>query len=373
MPYPSNTRTIAVGLSGGVDSAIAAYKLKAAGHQVIGLTMAIWDGTVNIGAGGRPGCFGPGEHDDLRAAEEVAKRLGIAHAVIPLASEYKRSVLDYFRAEYRGGRTPNPCVKCNQSMKFGFMLESAHRLGIEFDAFATGHYAQLAISPTADQPLLLQATHLPKDQSYFLSRLTRAQLQSVIFPLGALPKKEVQQFARDIGWEDFAAKPESQDFIECGDYSVLFAPEDSRPGLFVDKHGKVLGEHKGIIHYTIGQRKGLHMGGQSEPLFVVALDPENDRVVLGPKSDLYNDCITASQLNWLVSPESALLDGPLTARIRLGHSGAAARITARNTDSMTVKFDAPQLSATPGQVLVLYHENGVVASGIIEKNSSFAL
>lgn len=360
--------TIAVGLSGGVDSALAAYQLKQAGHQVIGLTMAIWDGSVNIGAGGRPGCFGPGEHDDLRAAEEVAKRLGIRHAVIPLADEYKRSVLDYFRAEYRAGRTPNPCVRCNQSMKFGFMLESAHRLGLEFDAFATGHYAQLATRPSADAPLLLQAVDVAKDQSYFLSRLSRAQLGSVLFPLGGAHKSEVKQWARDIGWDDFAAKPESQDFIECGDYSVLFAPEDSRPGEFVDRNGNVLGEHQGIIHYTIGQRKGLKLGGQSAPLFVVAIEPKQNRVVLGHKDELYNSRVSASQLNWLVDPASPLLDGPLTARIRLGHKGARAHIVNRTADSIEVLFDEPQLSATPGQVLVLYSGNGVVASGIIDRN-----
>lgn len=364
----SSSHTIAVGLSGGVDSALAAYQLKQAGHQVIGLTMAIWDGSVNIGAGGRPGCFGPGEHDDLRAAEEVAKRLGIRHAVIPLADEYKRSVLDYFRAEYRAGRTPNPCVRCNQSMKFGFMLESAHRLGLEFDAFATGHYAQLATRPSANAPLLLQAADVAKDQSYFLSRLSRAQLGSVLFPLGSMHKSEVKQWARDIGWEDFAAKPESQDFIECGDYSVLFAPEDSRPGEFVDRNGNVLGEHQGIIHYTIGQRKGLKLGGQSAPLFVVAIEPKQNRVVLGHKDELYNSRISASQLNWLVDPASPLLDGPLTARIRLGHKGAHAHIVNRTADSIEVLFDEPQLSATPGQVLVLYSGNGVVASGIIDRN-----
>lgn len=364
-------QVIAVGLSGGVDSAMVALKLKEAGHQVIGLTMAIWDGSVGVAAGDRPGCFGPGEHEDLKAAEEVARRLGIPHAVIPLAEEYKRNVLEYFRAEYRDGRTPNPCVRCNQSMKFGFMLGSARQLGMEFDHFATGHYARLAENPTAEQPLLLRSTDVRKDQSYFLSRLSREQLASVIFPLGGMTKEEVKQFAIDKGWADYAAKPESQDFLECGDYTALFSAEESVPGDFVDMAGKVLGQHKGIIHYTIGQRKGLNIGGQKDPLFVVAIEPALNQVVLGPREALASDRVTASQLNWLVDPASPLLDEPLIARIRLGHKGATARIVERSGEGelarLTVQFDEPQQSATPGQVLVLYHGEGVVASGIIEK------
>jgi len=359
--------TIAVGLSGGVDSALAAYLLKQAGHQVIGLTMAIWDGSIPVVSNGKPGCFGPGEADDIHAAEEVARRLNIPHAVIPLASEYKRSVLDYFRSEYRNGRTPNPCVKCNQSMKFGFMLESAQRLGIHFDAFATGHYARLSTSNDPTSPLLLQAADTAKDQSYFLSRLSRSQLERVLFPLGESSKESVKELARSIGWSDYATKPESQDFIECGDYSVLFSPEEAIPGNFVDLHGNILGTHRGIIHYTIGQRKGLGIGGQGDPLYVVAIDPEHNRVVLGPKRELFTPEIVVSQMNWLVDPESSLLEEPLIARIRLGHKGAIARITERDSDRMHIEFSEPQISATPGQVLVLYHNDGVVASGIIER------
>ena len=361
--------TVAVGLSGGVDSAMAAWKLKEQGYHVIGLTMSIWDGSVPItGNGARSGCFGPGEAEDLRAAEEVARRLGIEHAVIPLAGEYKRLVLDYFRGEYRAGRTPNPCVRCNQSMKFGFMLESAKKMGLVFDFFATGHYARLAEHPEVNAPLLLQAKDLSKDQSYFLSRLSRDQLSHVIFPLGEFTKKEVKQWARDIGWDDFANKEESQDFMECGDYTVLFSKEDSRPGNFVDAGGRVLGEHKGIVHYTIGQRKGLNIGGQEEPLFVVAIDPSENRVVLGHKKDLYSQRIKASQVNWLICKESPVFSGKLTAKLRLGHQGAMARMESFTEDSLIILFEEPQLSATPGQILVLYYEGGVVASAIIDRN-----
>ncbi len=359
--------TVAVGLSGGLDSAIAAYLLQQAGHQVIGLTMAIWDGSIPLSpkSASRPGCFGPGETEDLRAAEMLARRLDIPHAVIPLAEEYKRSVLDYFREEYRAGRTPNPCVKCNQTMKFGFLLESARKLGLSFDAFATGHYARLREDAASHEPLLRQALHSRKDQSYFLSRLSREQLGSVLFPLGEMDKEEVRKLAIDIGWGDFAAKPESQDFLECGDYTALFTPEESVPGEFVDEKGQVLGEHQGLIHYTIGQRKGLGLGGLAAPLFVVSIDAAKNRVVLGPKEALYTSRVSAARLNYLVDPASPLLDGPLLARLRLGHKGAQARIVSRKEDSVEVEFASPQLSATPGQVLALYADDGVVASGII--------
>jgi len=358
---------VAVGLSGGVDSAVAAWRLKRAGWEVIGLTMSIWDGAVPIPDLGISGCFGPGEARDLEAAREVAARVGIEHQVVALAEEYRRTVLDYFREEYLAGRTPNPCVRCNQRMKFGFLLEQARAQGVAFDKFATGHYARTNYDDTRGRWQLLRGRDAGKDQSYFLARLAQDQLAGLIFPLGDLQKDEVKAIARELGWADLAERAESQDFIECGDYSVLFSPEEAIPGNFVDLHGNILGTHRGIIHYTIGQRKGLGIGGQGDPLYVVATDPEHNRVVLGPKRELFTPAIVVSQMNWLVDPESSLLEEPLIARIRLGHKGAIARITERDSDRMHIEFSEPQISATPGQVLVLYHNDGVVASGIIER------
>jgi len=252
---------VAVGLSGGVDSAVAAWRLKRAGWEVIGLTMSIWDGAVPIPDLGISGCFGPGEARDLEAAREVAARVGIEHQVVALAEEYRRTVLDYFREEYLAGRTPNPCVRCNQRMKFGFLLEQARAQGVAFDKFATGHYARTNYDDTRGRWQLLRGRDAGKDQSYFLARLAQDQLAGLIFPLGDLQKDEVKAIARELGWADLAERAESQDFIECEDYSVLFRNGDARPGDFTTKDGRVLGRHRGIIHYTIGQRKGLELGG----------------------------------------------------------------------------------------------------------------
>ena len=360
-------KRVAVGLSGGVDSALAAYLLKQQGYEVIGMTMATWDGSINMPhVEGREGCFGPGEDASIAEAKTVADRLGIPHHVVSVSDEYKRQVLDYFRAEYRAGRTPNPCVRCNQNIKFGALHIAARRMGIEFDYFATGHYARLDFK-SPDEPFLYESLDHGKDQTYFLSRLTAEQLSTVLFPLGGMTKVEVKELAKQIGWIDFATKKESMDFLECGDYSVLFDESDNVPGDFVDMNGKVLGQHKGIVHYTIGQRKGLNIGGQPEPLFVVSIDAKANRVVLGPRSALSCTEVAGVDLNLMVSESSPLLQGELTAHIRLGHKGAPAHIEALDTQKglIRVRFDEPQFASAPGQVLVLYAGSGVVASAII--------
>lgn len=365
----SEKKRVAVGLSGGVDSALSAYLLKKQGYDVVGVTMATWDGSVKMPAvEGREGCYGPSEDKNIEEAKLVADRLGIPHYVVPVAEEYKRQVLDYFRSEYRAGRTPNPCVRCNQNIKFGALHHAARKMGIEFDYFATGHYAQLNFS-SPDKPFLYEAVDALKDQTYFLSRLTIDQLSTVLFPLGAMQKTEVKALANEIGWADFATKKESQDFIECGDYSVLFDESDNIPGDFVDINGKILGQHKGIVHYTIGQRKGLNIGGQKEPLFVVAIDVKKNQVVLGPRSILSCTKVSAVDLNLMVSEDSALLKQTLSAHIRLGRKGAAVRITSLdvNAGSITVEFEEPQFASAPGQILVLYADKGVVASAVIDK------
>ena len=334
-------KTVAVGLSGGVDSALAAYLLKQQGYEVIGVTMATWDGSIDMPhVEGREGCFGPGEDDSIAEAKTVADRLGIPHYVVRVSEEYKRQVLDYFRAEYRAGRTPNPCVRCNQNIKFGALHMAARRMGIDFDYFATGHYARLDFR-SPDVPFLYAALDHGKDQTYFLSRLTAEQLSTVLFPLGGMTKVEVKELAKQIGWVDFATKKESMDFLECGDYSVLFDESDNVPGDFVDLQGKVLGRHRGIIHYTIGQRKGLNIGGQPEPLFVVAIDVKKNQVVLGPRSTLDCTAVEGTELNLMVSESSPLLKGELTAHIRLGHKGTPARIEALDTQKgfIRVQFD----------------------------------
>jgi len=361
--------SVAVGLSGGVDSCVAAWLLKQEGLHVTGITMSIWDGTIDIPDEGRAGCFGPGETRDLEAVRELAERLGIEHRVIKLAEQYKQEVLDYFRAEYLAGRTPNPCVQCNQRMKFGFLLEQARAQGVEFDLFATGHYARVQLDEVSGRWQLLRGKDAGKDQSYFLSRLHQEQLSGLRFPLGELNKGEVKQIARDQGWVDLAEKEESQDFIECSDYSVLFEKGDSTPGDFVTREGKVLGRHKGIIHYTIGQRKGLELGGGGIPWYVQEIDTERNAVVVGRQSDLYSSELVAGDLNWLAqaSPPKAPLR--CMAQIRQRHRAAAATLTSGAEDRVHVVFDEPQLSITPGQIVVLYEGDTVLASGAIEKKT----
>lgn len=363
-------KRVIVGLSGGVDSALAAYLLKQKGFDVVGVTMATWDGSIKNmpKVEGREGCYGPSEDENIAQAKTVASRLGIPHYVVQVSEDYKREVLDYFRAEYRAGRTPNPCVRCNQNIKFGALLSATRRMGIEFDYFATGHYARLDFK-SPKEPFLYAALDDSKDQTYFLSRLSADQLASVIFPLGEMKKSDVKKLAAEIGWDDFANKKESQDFLECGDYSLLFDESDSVPGDFVDVDGKVLGKHRGIIHYTIGKRKGLNIGGLPEPYFVIDIDVKKNQVVLGPRRLLSCSDVSATDLNLMVDADSELLKGPLSAHIRLGHKGATARITALDVDAgkIAVHFDEPQFASAPGQILVLYADNGIVASAVIVK------
>lgn len=364
----SSTKTVAVGLSGGVDSALAAWSLKQQGFNVVGITMSMWDNSLpNLPKiEGKSGCFGPNEGESIEAAKKIAQRMGIEHYTVPVSAEYSKNVLDYFRSEYRAGRTPNPCVRCNQTIKFGAMLNTARKMGIAFDYFATGHYARLDFKDP-ETPFLYRSSDGTKDQSYFLSRLSFDQLSTVMFPLGDKIKEDVKRIAREIGWGDYADKKESQDFLECGDYSVLFDESDNVPGDFVDIDGRILGKHKGIVYYTIGQRKGLNIGGQPEPLFVVNIDVKKNQVILGPRRVLQTSEVHACSLNLMVPADSPILKKKLSAQIRLGHRGNSAEIVEITGSEITVHFDEPQFASTPGQILVLYDGDGVVASAIIDK------
>lgn len=360
------TKTVAVGLSGGVDSLVAAWLLKRDGWRVIGLTMSIWDGSVAIPDAGRSGCFGPGAARDLEAAKAAAERLGIEHRVVPLAEEFQRMVLDNFRGEYLAGRTPNPCVRCNQRMKFGFLPEAARAQGVAFDRFATGHYVRADRDVATGRWRLLRGRDRVKDQSYFLSRLKAEQLSGLLFPLGERTKAEVKAIAREQGWDGVAEKEESQDFIECRDYSVLFREGDAKPGDFVTRDGTVVGRHRGILRYTVGQRKGLDLGGGGIPRYVVEIDAAGNRVLVGTREELFSRGLTAGDLNWLGL--GRLPPGGLRCevQIRQRHRAAAATVTAEADGRLRVRFDEPQLSVTPGQIAVLYDGEAVLASGVIE-------
>ncbi|MCX7007539.1 MAG: tRNA 2-thiouridine(34) synthase MnmA [Kiritimatiellaeota bacterium] len=358
--------TIAVGMSGGVDSTMAAWLLKQQGHQVLGLTMQIWDGSINLPDAGRSGCYGPGEARDIAAAEAAAKQLGIPHHVIGLTEEYKEWVLDYFRAEYRAGRTPNPCVVCNHRLKFGLLLERAQASGVVFAKFATGHYARVETDATTGLVRLLRGVDPKKDQSYFIARLTQTQLRGLAFPLGAMQKTEVLQLACANGFAEVAAKDESQDFIESEDYSPLFKAGESRPGPIMDTAGKVLGKHRGIIHYTIGQREGLGVASAYR-LYVKEIRAATNTIILGQRDEVLTGSCRVADVNWISGTPPP--DGTeCLARLRYRHTGAAAKLIAEPGGEWRAEFAEPQFAVTPGQAAVFYAGDEVLGGGWIGKS-----
>lgn len=355
-------RRVLVGMSGGVDSSVAAALLLERGWAVTGVTMTLWDGPSDApGGGGRGACYGPGEGEDVAAARAVCAVLGIPHHALDLSAAYRREVLDYVRGEYRAGRTPNPCVRCNPAIKFGALVEAARKAGLEFDAFATGHYARVERDPDSGRFLLMKGLDPAKEQSYFLHRLTQEQLAGAVFPLGEWTKARVRERARTSGLP-VAERPESQDFLEAGTAGLLEG--ESRPGPILDRSGRVLGEHSGIERYTVGQRKGLGIGAP-EPLYVLAIDAERDAVVVGPRSALDAPGLTADHLNWiavvgLAAPRRA------ACRIRYRHREAPALLTPEG-DSVLVQFEDPQPAVTPGQAAVLYDGDTVLGGGVIRE------
>ena len=352
---------IAVGLSGGVDSAVAAYLLKKKGHEVIGITMKIWDETLKGTFKGNA-CFGPDEKEDLEDIKHITEILKISMHVLDLSEEYSRDILDYFRKEYASGRTPNPCVRCNQSMKFKLLLKKARESGIDFDYFATGHYAKVKKNKKSGRIILKKARDSSKDQSYFLSLLTQEQLSNVIFPLGRLKKKKVKKIARRIGLRVYDKK-ESQDFYP-GDYNDLLdrLPEK---GDIVLANGKVLGRHKGIFHYTIGQRKGLGIS-YNEPLYVIEIDKEENRIIVGLEKNLYRKELIVANPNWII--ESNFKNFlKVKAKIRYLHKEAPAIIEKTDVNKIRLLFNKPQRAIAPGQYAVFYKNKMVVGAGVIEK------
>ncbi len=355
---------IAVGMSGGVDSTMAALLLKQAGYQVIGLTMSIWDGSVPLNATKASGCFGPDEAQDIDKARHYAERLGIPHHVITLAGEYRRNVLDYFCAEYRRGRTPNPCVVCNQRIKFGLLPEQARVQGVQFDRFATGHYVRIRHDRDSGIYHLLRGIDRDKDQSYFLARLTQRQLAGLMFPLGNRRKKDVAALARDNGFEDVAEGPESQDFIASDDYSPLFNATDIIPGPIIDQDGKLLGRHRGIIHYTIGQRAGLGVSAGTR-LYVKELQSATNTVVLAPRDALYSRAMIIDQAHWIAAapPRNATCH----IQLRYRHRSVAARLEQIEANRWVVTFQDPQFAVTPGQTAVCYRNSECLGGAWIEQ------
>ena len=351
---------ILVGLSGGVDSSVAALILKQQGHEVVGATMSIWgkDGMA-AKSGHKNACYGPDEKEDIEEARKIATQIDIPYYVFNCVEQYEKIVLDNFKSEYIQGRTPNPCVWCNALVKFGVLPLIAKENGIEFDKFATGHYARVE---EKDGRFLLKRGIAPhKDQSYFLYRLKQEQLKNIILPLGNYTKDQIRKIAKDNGLE-VAEKPDSQDFYD-GDYNELLGVKE-KDGNIVDLDGKVLGHHKGIWNYTIGQRKGIGVSA-TEPLYVLELRKDTNEVVIGPADKTFKKELTAVNLNWIAF-DKLENERKVYAKIRSTQQPTPVTITP-NGDNVDVVFDELQKSIAIGQSVVFYDEDVVLGGGVIDQ------
>jgi len=337
---------VAVALSGGVDSSAAALLLKEAAYEVIGVHMRLRDS--------------PDFDSQAQRAENICCILDIPYHQLDLQKEFESRVVDYFCQEYRQGRTPNPCVACNEHMKFGLLLDKALSLGADY--LATGHYARMEHS--RDGHRLLRAKDTSRDQSYFLYTLTQEKLGRVLFPLGEHSKDEVKQMAKQAGLS--TATKSSQDicFISQRNYGVFLGQRFSAaPGDVADTGGKRLGRHRGIAFYTIGQRHGVGLAS-GKPLYVIRIEPESNRIVLGLEKELYSQKLTAHKVNW-VSGKAPQEPITVTAKIRYKSKEAEAILVPRD-DSVDVHFTQPQKAVTPGQSIVFYNADEVLGGGIID-------
>lgn len=355
-------KKVIVGLSGGVDSSVAAYLLKQDGYDVTGVTMSIWDGKPGTGSSGKHACYGPDESEEIEEARELASILDIPYHVFDCSGRYKALVLENFKQEYLSGRTPNPCVKCNQLIKFGMLPDMARMSGLNFDFFATGHYAQVGWSDEHQRFLLKKGKDPKKDQTYFIYRLSQAQLSTLLFPLGNMTKSEVREIAARINIP-LSEKEESQDFYS-GDYKDLLEVENN-PGNIVNTKGAVMGKHNGIWNFTIGQRKGLGIAF-AEPLYVLRLDPAKNEVVVGVHDEITGSSFTVTDLNWIALKN---LDSPkeVNVKIRSAQTETAAIIEPLDNDIVKVTLHAPHDGITPGQSAVFYEDDLVVGGGVIQK------
>jgi len=355
-------KKVFVAMSGGVDSSVAAGMMKEAGHEVVGVTMCF---SINHPESKKPSCCGV---DGIQDAQRAAQILGIPHYVLDFAKEIDQHIIEDFTSEYLSGRTPNPCVRCNQHLKFGSLYAKVKSLGADY--LATGHYGRVEYNEAAGQFELKKAKDLKKDQSYFLYSMHRETLPSVLFPLGGLTKSEVRGLARKYKLNT-AEKPESQDICFVPDAGYKKFLEDRvggrvfAPGDFVDQDGKVVGQHKGIAHYTIGQRDklGIALG---HPVYVYKIDKETNTVCVGPESCLYSAGFYAGEFN-PVSMEIPQEKMEVSARIRYNAPETAAHLTYLDEGRVRVEFAAPQKSVTPGQSAVFYRGDVVLGGAVIDE------
>lgn len=349
--------TIAVGMSAGVDSTTTAKLLKEQGNKVFGVTMMLWNGDKRAPLSGS--CYGPYQEKVVEECKKYAKEIGIEHYAFNVSEAFQNKVIDYVIESYKMGLTPNPCIMCNSHIKFAALFDAIENTGLQFDKFATGHYAGVKYDERSKRYLLLRGKNLIKDQSYFLYRLTQKQLSKIMFPMYENTKEETREMARKFELE-VADKNESQDFF-AGEYHRLFDKDLDGKIIHIET-GEILGQHKGIWHYTVGQRKGLGIA-YKEPLFIVGLESETNTVYVGGKDYTFVNEVNIYNINWIAEPRDYEFEALV--KTRSAHKGTMARIIPIDEDKINIKFLEPTGIVAKGQSCVCYDNEIALCGGIV--------